>query len=1063
MQDKANNKTSLLVSSQLPAFVREEHDTFVKFLEYYYKFLEQDGQQQYVAKNFPHYLDIDAIKEDIDGDALAGEEHSISETSDYHAFLQKMYDTFVKYIPDSVLADKTLILKHAKEFYRSTGSEKSVRFLIQALFNKTADFYYPKTDILRASDGKWFIEKSLKVRDVKVDNVSNSIAITNFSNTTIKGLSSNAIAIVEKVDSYYDKGQIIYELKLSNIYKEFQNSEEIYTYYTEEGVDHYLTANLFSGIIISVQIVSGGSGYTEGSTIPINSNTGIGGQVIISKVSKGIIQAAGVVKGGAGFRVDDPLIIFGSGTGATGSVADVDESGFYHPNSYNVIWSTINLEANTAIGNTKYSNLVSSITDPANAWVTNSMSYFVYSNCGPAYSLTIAAGGNNYVPPITIAISANSVISKMGILGKMQIVNGGLGYTAGDRIEFLNPLGSTGSGAIANVTTVAANGMITGVRFEGIKGQIVGGSGYDWLNLPTANVVSGTGSGANIAVTAIIGHNEEIIQSVSNIGTIQALTVVSGGYGYTDNPTLALDKFGDGTANARLSVVTGAYSYPGRYVTDDGHISGYNFLENRDYYQEFSYVVRVDETINKYRGVLKDLTHPAGARLFGEYDFVFDKETVTNTNVQITYANTESKTLPYKTVYQVQGYTSGVFSPNIVYGTANSEFVAGTFSMNTSNHVANFAAQNNRIVIAYDSHGFLANDYVFIQFHSAKAWANLGNSNYYITSSNVSHFTVYNPLTENVAGNTGICRVFNPAVMINMPYSRPSLNENVYIQFKTSDVSLANAFYQVRSIKNVNTFNVLHPNMTTATEASNVANLITKKIIVTANNHSANVGDRTYILFINGDTANTHNGYYTITEVGSANTFNISGQNVIFSRSNTRVYQRQSKITITGHPYANGNTVYIAFTSGDIANTSNGVYTPIKIGADQFAINVAKPATGNSNVRVWYQSNNYSNIRFTTLKTSSGYSANDNVYIEFYSSAADLANGIYMIKNVYNGNTYNIYYDGNTYIQNAYGTYGSLVYIPGGAGNTINAIAHSGLGIVANSIMEGIALVSPYK
>ena len=1067
---KANNKTSLLVSSQLPAFVREEHENFVKFLEYYYKFLEQDGQLLYVTKNFPHYLNIDIIKADIDYDDSLGESHQISEEGDYHGFLQKMYNTYVKYIPDSVLADKTLILKHAKEFYRSTGSEKSVRFLIQALFNKQAEFYYPKTDILRASDGKWFIEKSLKIRDVKVDNISNSIAATNFSNTSIKGISSNATAIVEKVDTYYDKGQLIYELKLSNIYKEFFNAEEIYTYYTEEGVDKYLTANLFSGIITAAQIVSGGEGYTEGTTVPIVSNTGIGAQIIISKVSKGTIQAAGVVRGGAGFRVDDPLLIYGSGSGASGVVSDVDDTGFYHPNSYNVVWSTINLEANTLLGNAIYSNLNSS---NVNTTIANAMSYFTYANCGPAYSLTISNGGNNYVPPITIAISANSIISRMGILGKMQIVRGGTGYVVGDKIEILNPLGSSGSGAIANVTNVAANGMITEVKFDQVPGHIVGGSGYDWFNLPTANVVSATGANANIAVTAIIGHNEEIIQSVSNIGTIQALTVVTGGYGYIDNPTLALNAIGNGNANAILSVVTGAYSYPGRYVSDDGHISGYNFLENRDYYQEFSYVVRVDETINKYRAALKDLTHPAGARLFGEYDFVFDNETATNTNVQITYANTESIILPYETLYQVQGYTSGVFAPNIVIGTANSEFVTGSFSVNTSNHIASFAAQNNRIVISYDSHGFLANDYEFLHFHSANAWANLGNQNYFVTSSNVSHFTVYNPLTENVAGNTGIVRVYNPDVLVNMPYSLPSLNDNVYIQFQTVDYSLSNGYYQVISVKNANTFNVLHPNMTTANDAANVANLITKKIIVTANNHEMTVNSSAYILLLGGDTANTQNGYYTVTHVGSANTFNITGPKVIFSQSTARVYQNRSKVVIANHPLANGSSVYVAFTSGDQANTSNGIYHPIKIGANEFTFNVARPSTGNSNVRVWYQSNNYSNIKFTTLKADNGFSANDNVHIEFFTSSTDLANGIFMIKDEYSSNTYNIYYDANTSVVNSTITYGSLVFIPNTTNsktnttvhhtNTINAIAHSGLGIVANSIMEGIAYVSPYK
>ena len=1159
----SNNKTSLLVSSQLPAFVREEHETFVKFLEYYYRFLEQDGQQLYVAKNFTNYLNIDILADHIQQVHNPGGNR---EYYDYHAFLQEMYDTYIRYIPDSVLADKTLILKHAKEFYRSAGSEKSVRFLIQALFNKQAEFYYPKTDILRASDGKWFIEKSLKVTDVKVNNVSNSIAVLNFGNTFIKGTTSNATAIVEKVDSYYDKGTIIYELKLSNIYKEFVNNEKIETFYTEEGVDRYLSASLFSGIINSVRITSAGSGYEEGTTVPIISSVGSGAQVIISKVSKGTIQAAGVVRGGAGFKINDPLLIYGGGTGATGIVDDVDESGFYHPNSYNVMWTTIELVANNILGNVNnnvyetwaYSNLNIVYTNTSNlsvntgsgatvttinlsSWVANSnvyfetqdsinvgntivtvtstnlesnvitispglpgnlvsntlqiikrsnvnttianaTSFFVYSNCGPAYSLAITNGGNNYIPPISITISANSIISKMGILGRMQIINGGTGYTLGDTIEFLNTVGSAGSGAIANVKNVAANGMITEVRFEQMPGHIIGGQGYDWFHLPSANVISATGSNANIAVTAIIGHNEEIVQSVSGIGAIQGLTIVTGGTGYSDEaelyPYLDFTGSGDGTANALLFIVTGAYSYPGRYVSDDGLLSSYNFLEDRDYYQEFSYVVRVDETINKYRSPIKDLIHPAGMKMYGQYITTFDKETATNTNVVVTYANTESATLPYKTLYQVQDYTSGVFSPNVANGYANAEYVIGSYTVNTTYHSAQYTAQSNFIIVEYESHGFDANDYVFLQFEGEKTWANLGNSNYVVTESNVSHFRVTNPLLENATiSNTGSVRVYNPDVMISIPHSRPAVGENVYLIFKTNnDDELANGYYYVTGLMSVNTFNITHPNMTMANTAANGANLITKKIIVTANNHGFNVGDEAYVLLSDGDTPNTRSGYYTVNEK-TANTFNVSGQNVIFSGSTARVYQKRSNIVIPSHPLSNGEATYIAFTSGDQANTVNGIYYPVKTGSDKFTINVARPATGNSNVRVWYQSINYSNIRFTTLSTDNHLSATDTVYIEFFTSSTDLANGIYMIKDEYSSNTYNIYYDGNTYIENAFATYGSIVTLPNSTTNingsivtvysnsinTINAVAHSGLGIVANSVMEGIAYVSSYK
>ena len=314
----SNNRTSLLVNSQLPAFVREEHETFIKFMEYYYKFQERDGQQLYVTKNFNKYLDIDLITADIRSDEEASELHRLREDADYHSFLQKMYDTYIKYLPDELLADKTLLVKHAKEFYRSTGTEKSVRFLIRALFNKEAEFYYPKDDILRASDGKWFVERSLKINNVRVDNVPDTTAVNNFANTIIKGLTSGASAIVEKVDTYYDKGQIIYELKLSGVNKEFLNSEGIYAYYTEEGVDKYISANLFAGQITAAQIVDGGSGYTEGTTVPVVSELGSGAQIVISKVTKGSIKAAGILASGAGFKVEDMLVISGSGSGASG-------------------------------------------------------------------------------------------------------------------------------------------------------------------------------------------------------------------------------------------------------------------------------------------------------------------------------------------------------------------------------------------------------------------------------------------------------------------------------------------------------------------------------------------------------------------------------------------------------------------------------------------------------------------------------------------------------------------------------------------------------------------------
>ena len=56
-----NQKTSLLIPSQLPEFVRDEpsYQKFVLFLQSYYEWLEQDGNPVGEARNLFEYRDID--------------------------------------------------------------------------------------------------------------------------------------------------------------------------------------------------------------------------------------------------------------------------------------------------------------------------------------------------------------------------------------------------------------------------------------------------------------------------------------------------------------------------------------------------------------------------------------------------------------------------------------------------------------------------------------------------------------------------------------------------------------------------------------------------------------------------------------------------------------------------------------------------------------------------------------------------------------------------------------------------------------------------------------------
>lgn len=762
----SNNKTSYLVSSQLPFFVRNDHETFTRFLEAYYEFLEQEGQALDGIKGLKRNYDIDTSVD---------------------LFVDKFYDNFLKLIPKDAAVDRTLLTKHINDFYRARGTEKSIKFLMKILFNEEdVSFYYPKQDVLRASDGKWYVEKSLKISDIRLDGVANTDinALNKFVGTEIKGNTSSATAIVERVDTYYESSTLITELKISNQYKTFSSGEPIFAVFTENGVNRSISANLFSGSIASVTITAAGSGYTVGDTVGVESANGSGAVIIVSSVTSGNVKSILINDGGAGFQAGNQLLISGGGgSGANANISAVKADSSIHPNSYNIVTSTIQLEAGTQIGNNKYSNLSVSITNAANQWVTNLMSSFVYSNTGPIQSVLVLSGGTSYTSTPTISAQANNMVRNLGILGKMKIVNPGSGYAVNDTITFNNVEGGYGSGAAAKVSAVNATGAITGVQFVPVTGQITGGSGYDQNFLPTARVISGLGTGADIRVTATLGSGEDLRTYTGTIGSISTLSIISRGSGYGAPPVLNLASKGDGTAKATATVIQGAFTYPGRYLNDDGHLSGYNFIQDRDYYQNYSYVVKLKRSLQHYRKALKELIHPAGMKVFGEYPVVDDGESM---NVRITgatanYAN-GTYTLAYTASTNAAGKLIIVYSPSgrDITSQANGFFefgvdpstnlVSGVYQTTTvsSNTLRIFIANTAMVGTVVANNGF-GNTYTlqgyetnFTSFATGDAFTIQGYSNtFYVGAvANNNYLTVTGDyLPPYITGNT-YARIF---------------------------------------------------------------------------------------------------------------------------------------------------------------------------------------------------------------------------------------------------------------------------------------------------------------
>lgn len=131
MSDK---KLSIFTERMLPDYIRHDHPQFLLFIKYWFEHIESDDEVYDFTANARDYMAIDTTKT---------------------LFFDDFKKTYLVGFPDGTITDVRFIVKHIRDFYQSKGTENSFKFLFHFLYNEDITFYYPKTDILRCSDGKW--------------------------------------------------------------------------------------------------------------------------------------------------------------------------------------------------------------------------------------------------------------------------------------------------------------------------------------------------------------------------------------------------------------------------------------------------------------------------------------------------------------------------------------------------------------------------------------------------------------------------------------------------------------------------------------------------------------------------------------------------------------------------------------------------------------------------------------------------------------------------------------------------------------------------------------------
>jgi len=277
-----DERISVRVEGQLPDFVKQDHATFVAFLEAYYEYLEQTGKPYEIVGNLRNYFNIDKTVDD---------------------FLQYFKTQFGKDIPEAVFANsnKPHVIKRLRDFYRSKGSEKSFQFLFRLLYQEEIEFYYPSVDMLRVSDGRYTKDKILRCIDT-----SGSSAIFDFTGKTITGGTSGTQGIVELVLKEQVGVFEVSTIYLSKVVGTFIDNETI-----TDGTNTFTLDKMVTGYTITYP----GNGYSVEDNIPIvGGGAGASGaQFLVSSLTTGSMTTYAIPTAGTGYVVGDKLTINNTG------------------------------------------------------------------------------------------------------------------------------------------------------------------------------------------------------------------------------------------------------------------------------------------------------------------------------------------------------------------------------------------------------------------------------------------------------------------------------------------------------------------------------------------------------------------------------------------------------------------------------------------------------------------------------------------------------------------------------------------------------------------------------
>lgn len=384
------------------------------------------------------------------------------------------------------------------------------------------------------------------------------------------------------------------------------------------------TLNVQSNSIVSINVTDPGNGYDDIPTFTITTSSGTGANLSIN------------VDFGIGFtkspQADDTTILNDAFSFLTANIGEIISFSGINPGAgYSL--TPVPVIRNNYIAAFNRRDFIVTIDNLQGFYQTGER--LTQTVDLPGYDIVYSSISN------TVAVTPGEGVRQNNTLatGVVESVNStvlNLKDTVGAFDDTADIITLSTNATITPASSGVAQSNGTSIATGTLKSKVNNGDGTFDLKIRrlsfgqsfiSGSSLAGITSGANSNIINVvqdpdslpIGFNAVVTANVQTAnGVATKVEVINSGYGYQPNTTLNLVMSNSQFISSGKAVVEKQGVGPGRWISSESFLNDTSKIQDSNYYQEYSYVVKTGSALDKYSSILKEMLHVAGFKLFGE-------------------------------------------------------------------------------------------------------------------------------------------------------------------------------------------------------------------------------------------------------------------------------------------------------------------------------------------------------------------------------------------------------------------------------------------------------------